>query len=170
MKTLAQFRGRARLALLVAGAALAASACTPRLDVRGNLPDPDNVLAVQPGVTTRDQVAQLLGSPSTVGTFDDKTWYYMSKRTETTSFFDPKVLDQEVLIVKFDDSGVVSDMQLYGDEKAQAIQPVERTTPNLGQEMTVLQQLVGNLGRFNKDDQGSSGMPVPGGGRGTGGY
>jgi outer membrane protein assembly factor BamE (lipoprotein component of BamABCDE complex) len=162
-------RGRTWLALLLAGAALAAGGCTPRLDVRGNLPDPDDVLAVQPGVTTRDQVAQLLGSPSTVGTFDDNTWYYMSKRTETTSFFEPDVLDQEVLVVKFDDSGVVADMQLFGDEKAQAIQPVERTTPNLGQELTVLQQLVGNLGRFNKDEEGNN-LPVPGTGKQTGGY
>jgi outer membrane protein assembly factor BamE (lipoprotein component of BamABCDE complex) len=165
MKTLAHWRERACVALLLAGAALAAAGCAPRLDVRGNLPDPDDVLAVQPGITTRDQVAQLLGSPSAVATFDDKTWYYMSKRTETTAFFDPDVLDQEVLIVKFDDTGVVSDMQLYGDENAREIQPVERTTPNLGQELTVLQQIVGNLGKFNKDDGASTTTPTVGRGR-----
>ncbi len=165
MSTTARKRARrAGLALALAGAALAA--CTPRLDVRGNLPDPDDVLAVQPGITTRDQVAQILGSPTAVGTFDDKTWYYMSKRTETTAFFDPKVLDQEVLVVKFDDNGVVSDMRLYGDENAQTVIPVARTTPNLGQEMTVLQQLIGNIGRFNKEDRGST--LVPGGGAGRG--
>jgi outer membrane protein assembly factor BamE (lipoprotein component of BamABCDE complex) len=152
------------MALLLTGAALATAGCSPRLDVRGNLPDPDDVLAVQPGITTRDQVAELLGSPSAVGTFDDKTWYYMSKRTETTAFFEPDVLDQEVLIVKFDDTGVVSDMQLYGDENAREIQPVERTTPNLGQELTVLQQIVGNLGRFNKEDS-TNATPTVGRGR-----
>ncbi|MBX6322441.1 MAG: outer membrane protein assembly factor BamE [Rhodospirillaceae bacterium] len=150
----------ARKTWLAAALAGALAGCTPQLDVRGNLPDPENVLAVQPGITTREQVAQILGSPTAVGTFDDKTWYYISKRTETTAFFDPEVLDQEVLVVKFDDNGVVSDMRLYGDENARQIVPVSRTTPNLGQEMTVLQQLIGNIGRFNRDRESTL---LPGG-------
>lgn len=130
----------------------ALAGCSGRLDVRGNLPDPENVLAVHPGVSTRDQVAEVLGSPSAVGTFDDQTWYYVSKRTETFAFFEPEVIDQEVLVVKFDNTGVVADMKLYGVEDGRVVDPVERTTPNLGQELTFVQQLLGNLGRFNTDD------------------
>jgi outer membrane protein assembly factor BamE (lipoprotein component of BamABCDE complex) len=145
-------RAAAGAMTLLAAAALAA--CAGRLDVRGNLPDPENVLSVHPGESTRDQVAQLLGSPSVVGTFDDQTWYYVSRRTETFAFFEPDVIDQEVLVVKFDNAGVVSDMKLYGVEDGRVVDPVERTTPNLGQELTFIQQLLGNLGRFNTDDAG----------------
>lgn len=151
-----RFARRAAASLGLAGLLLA-SACTPTLDVRGNLPDPEDVLAVQPGESTREQVAQILGSPSVVGTFDDNTWYYMSRRTETLAFFDPEVVDGQVLVVKFDDAGVVSDMKLYGFEDGRLIDPVDRETPNLGQELTVLQQLFGNLGRFNKSSEEPSG-------------
>lgn len=151
---------RANFALsltLLAGAALMSaglSACAPRVDTRGSLPDPDRVLAVQPGIHTRDQVAEILGSPSSIGTFSDKTWYYMSRRTEQTAFFDPEVIDQQVLVVTFDDAGVVSDMKLYGYEDGRVIEPVDRTTPTSGRELTILQQIFGNLGRFNKEDEG----------------
>jgi outer membrane protein assembly factor BamE (lipoprotein component of BamABCDE complex) len=144
-------RGCSAAAFLALTAALAG--CSGRLDVRGNLPDPESGLAVQPGESTREQVAQILGSPSVVGTFDDQTWYYVSKRTETFAFFEPEVIDQEVLVVKFDNTGVVADMALFGVEDGRIVEPVERTTPNLGQELTLLQQLLGNLGRFSTGEE-----------------
>lgn len=151
-------RGSTRTALLAAllGTGLAAlglGACAPRIDTRGNLPDPDTVLEVQPGIHDRDQVATILGSPSTVATFEDDTWYYISRRTEQIAFFEPEVIDQQVLVVKFGQDGLVRDMKIYGVEDGQVIEPVSRTTPTSGRDLTVLQQIFGNLGRFNTADQ-----------------
>jgi outer membrane protein assembly factor BamE (lipoprotein component of BamABCDE complex) len=145
---------RLRIALLgsLCGLALVASACSGKFDARGNEPDPDKVLAVHPGIDSRQQVAQLLGTPSTTSTFDPNTWYYISKRTEQYAFFDPDIIDQEVLVVKFDDGGLVSDMYIYGVEDGRIVEPVERTTPTYGQELTLMQQLIGNFGRFNTSD------------------
>ena len=66
-------------------------------------------MQINPGVDDKNRVAELIGTPSTISTFDDRTWYYICKRTETTAFFDPDVIDQEILVVKFDDSGVVAE-------------------------------------------------------------
>ena len=129
-----------------------AASCGGFDDLRGNEPDPEKVLAVHPGINTRQQVAQLLGTPSTTGTFDRNTWYYISNRTTRFAFFDPEIVDQEVLVVKFDEGGTVSDMYIYGVEDGRVIEPVERETPTFGQELTVLQQLIGNFGRFNTSD------------------
>ncbi|MBX7146741.1 MAG: outer membrane protein assembly factor BamE [Alphaproteobacteria bacterium] len=137
--------------LLVLGAVLLLSGCDPRLEVHGNLPDPEKVLSVQPKIHTKLQVAQLLGTPSTIGTFNDQTWYYVSRKSETFAFLEPKIIDQQVLVVKFDPSGVVDDIQLYGYEDGRIINPITKETPTSGQELTVLQQFFGNIGRFNKE-------------------
>jgi outer membrane protein assembly factor BamE (lipoprotein component of BamABCDE complex) len=148
-------RSAPRLRWLLLASVAVLAACAARIDQRGNLLDPDAVLAVQPGVQTKDQVAQLLGTPSTVATFSDKTWYYISKRTETTAFFPSDVTDQQVLVIKFDDSNVVEKVQMYGMDDAYEIEPVSRTTPTYGAHLTMLQQLFGNIGRFTKSDQKS---------------
>lgn len=145
-------RSAPRLGWLLLASAAALAACSPRIDQRGNLLDPDAVLAVQPGVQTKDQVAELLGTPSTRATFDDKTWYYVSKRTQTTAFFEPDITDQQVLVVKFNDSNVVEKVQIYGMADAYEVEPVARTTPTYGQKLTLIQQLFGNIGRFSKGD------------------
>jgi outer membrane protein assembly factor BamE (lipoprotein component of BamABCDE complex) len=145
-------RSAPRLWRLVLASAVALAACSARIDQRGNLLDPDAVLAVKPGVQTKDQVAQLLGTPSTVATFSDKTWYYISKRTETTAFFPSDITDQQVLVIKFDAADIVEKVQIYGMDDAYEIEPVSRTTPTYGQKLTILQQLFGNIGRFTKGD------------------
>jgi outer membrane protein assembly factor BamE (lipoprotein component of BamABCDE complex) len=142
-----------RLRLLAgAAAALAIAGCAPTVDQRGNLPDADNVLAIQPGTSTKDEVAQLLGTPSAIATFNDRTWYYISKRTETVAFFNPDVIDQQVLVVRFDEVDVVQQVAMLGMDDANEVDMVSRETPTFGTRLTVVQQLLGNIGRFTRGE------------------
>ena len=147
----------------VAGAAAFVS-CAPDVEQRGNLPNPDKLAEIQAGRTTKDEVAKILGTPSSVSIFNnDKSWYYISRRTSQTAFFDPDVLDQQVYIVNFDDQGVVKAVDHKVMEDGKEITPVARATPAPGRELSFLEQLIGNLGKFN----GSSGGSGGGGGGGT---
>jgi len=123
-------------------------ACTPRIDVRGNMPDPERLSEIKPGEFSRDEITEILGSPSSVAAFDQETWYYVSQRTETVAFFEPEVKERKILILRFDKDGTLSDMETLSAEDGQKILPVDRKTPTAGNEMTVLDQLFGNLGRF----------------------
>lgn len=137
-----------RIGAAAALAALAA-ACSPTIDTRGYVPSPDALSQIRPGLQTRADVTDLLGTPLTVTPLDDRTWVYASRRTETIAFFQPKVLEQKVVVVEFDDAGVVRDLRQYTLEDGQVIDPVTRKTPAPGKELTFLEQLVGNVGRFN---------------------
>jgi outer membrane protein assembly factor BamE (lipoprotein component of BamABCDE complex) len=148
MLMIARYR-RLLLGGLILALGLTTAACTPRIDQRGNKPDEDQVVQINPGVDDKNRVAELIGTPSTISTFDDRTWYYISKRTETTAFLDPDVIDQEVLAITFDESGIVQNMRIYGPEDGRTLAYVDRTTPTEGNELTIVQQLLGNLGRFN---------------------
>jgi len=97
--------------LAVALLGLAATACAPTVATRGNMTDPDAVASIRTGSTTRDQVASLLGTPTSVGTFDQNVWYYIGQKTEKTAFFKPEVLERRVVVVQFNDAGVVSDLK-----------------------------------------------------------
>ena len=130
--------------------ALALAACAPRFDARGNLPDPEQLAEIKPGTHTRQEVSEILGSPSSTAFLDNETWYYISKSTETLAFFEPTVRERQVVIVRFDDKGVVSDVKTLGLEQGRRIEPVDRVTPTAGHELTIMEQLFGNFGRFNK--------------------
>ncbi len=144
--------------LLPAAAVLSALiGCSPTVDQRGNLPEPDKVAEIRPGTTTKDQVAKMLGSPSSTGVFDGKSWYYISRRTEQVAFLTPDVVDQQVFIVNFDDRGVVTAVDHKGIKDARTISPAPGATPSPGRELTFLEQLLGNVGRFSGGGVSSGG-------------
>jgi len=144
----------ARFALAAFAAVLAAGACTPIVELRGNLPPPEQLSQVVVGKSSRDDVQSLLGTPSNISPFDDDAWYYVSTVTERVSFFEPDVKERKVIAVLFDRSGTVRALETKGLAEGHDVIPVGRETPTAGQEMTILKQLMGNLGRFSKPAQG----------------
>ena len=68
-------------------AALALAACNIPVDQRGNLPDASNLTQIKPGETDKATVTRLIGSPSSVASFDPNVWYYISQKTRTIAFF-----------------------------------------------------------------------------------
>ena len=137
----------AALGLALVGSGLAA--CAPTVDQRGNLPEPDKLAGIRPGATTKDEVAKILGTPSSTAVFDNKTWYYISRRTKQVAFFDPDVVDQQVYIVNFDERGVVKAVDHKELKDGLEIEPVPGATPAPGRELTFLEQVIGNVGKFN---------------------
>jgi outer membrane protein assembly factor BamE (lipoprotein component of BamABCDE complex) len=102
--------------------------CSPTIEMRGFNADNVQFSQIKPGVQSKNQVQQILGSPSTIPSFDQNTWYYVSKKTSTTSFFTPEVLDQQVTVITFDGGGIVRDIKTYKGEEAKHIKPVDRKT------------------------------------------
>ena len=137
--------------------ALSLGACVASLDQRGNLPEQEKLAQIQPGSTTRDQVVKILGTPSSTGVFNDKSWYYISRKTKQVAFFDPDVLDQQVYVVNFDGKGVVNSIDHKELKDGREIEPAPGATPAPGRELTFVEQVLGNIGRFNKgSSRGSS--------------
>lgn len=147
----------------LAGAAIALSACAPTIDNRGHLLDADRLAEIHPGETNKDQVVKILGTPSSTGVFDDKTWYYISRQTKQVAFFDKDVLDQQVYVIDFDNRGVVSKVDRKNLQDARLIEPAPGATPAPGRELTFLEQIIGNVGRFS-----SGAASATGGGEGAG--
>jgi len=123
--------------------------CAPDIEQRGELPDQNEITQIHPGVTTRTQVAKLLGSPSSTGVFDPNSWYYISRETKQISFLDPDVLDQQVYVIKFGPSGVVTGVEHKTLKDARNVPMAPGATPAPGRELTFVEQLLGNIGRFN---------------------
>ena len=125
--------------------AVISTACTPTVYSRGNILDPDKLAEVKEHISTREDVAATLGTPTAISTFDEKTWYYVGRQTEQYSFFDPTVLKQEAVQVRFDDQGVVTSLTKLNLSEAHDIDPIERSTPTYGNDDTFIKQLMGNL-------------------------
>ncbi|NIR45905.1 MAG: outer membrane protein assembly factor BamE, partial [Gemmatimonadetes bacterium] len=51
---------------------------------------------------------------------------------ERLAFFDPKLLEQQVVVIEFDESGVVRRIRQLTEKDGYPVQMVERVTPSPG--------------------------------------
>ncbi len=123
-------------------------ACAPTITSHGQEPDPDLLAELKPGSSTRRDVETALGTPSTQGVFRANVWYYMSERTETVAFLAPELLERKIVAIVFDDRNVIEDIFTYTENDKREVELVSRVTPTAGNELSLIQQLFGNVGRF----------------------
>jgi outer membrane protein assembly factor BamE (lipoprotein component of BamABCDE complex) len=133
------------------------SACTPTQVTRGNYLFEEDIQVIKPYSSTQYDVLNLLGSPTARAVFDENIWYYVGLKTEKKSFFDEKVTARQTVKITFDDTNTVTDVARV-DGKALDVPLETAITPTSGNEVTFLQQVLGNVGKFNP--QGNTPNPA----------
>ena len=76
------------------------------------------------------------------------TFYYIHSRFVTESYRASEEVDRKVLAIYFDENKIVRDLAVYRLEDGIIVPIVARTTQTQGSELTALQQIFGNIGRF----------------------
>ena len=137
------------IALIIA-AGLAVSACAGIREHRGFVIDQALADGIQVGVDNKDSVSRSLGRPTFTGQFDPNDWYYVSRNTAQLAFRDPKVTEQTVLRVQFDQAGNVAAVQKSGKELIASVDPSGDKTPTLGRKRSFFEELFGNIGTISQ--------------------
>ena len=135
--------------------------------VRGNKVDPDQLKELVPGTSTRDDVTALIGSPTARATFDDNTWIYITQQTRPRIARTLGVVSQAVVVMSFNEQGVLQNFRTLDQSDALPVEMASQTTPSPGTEASFMQQLLGNIGRYNPGALGGAsfgGNGAPSGG------
>lgn len=146
------FSAMRRLLLL----ALVLSACTPIEATRGQLVTDEELNQLKVGTTAKAEVIALLGTPTTVATFNDKQWYYIGEDTKQIGIHPPVPTKRRIVALTFDDAGTLIDEKILGKDDAQKVAMAPGETKVIGTERTIVQQLIGNVGRFNQSGDNST--------------
>jgi len=139
---------RARTAVIVVTLAGAAAACSPIRDAQGYIADPELMAEVKPGVDTKASVLKTLGRPSLQTQWDDRQWYYYSRKTTQIAFRKPRPQEQTITIISFDAKGNVSKVdKQVGLGQVASIEPVEDKTKTMGKDRSFWDAVFGNIGQ-----------------------
>lgn len=131
------------------------SACTPTVAQRGNLLEDYQLDKVTPGESSRSDVLRALGSPTTRSTFDKSVWYYIGQETEKRGILDPEVTKERIVLVAFNEEGVLEALEDV-DRERMNIPYVRNKTKTHGNDRTIMQEFLGNLGKFNPPTDGGN--------------
>ena len=145
--------GRLRAILLASATAVVLSGCTAANTLtpgetlqQGYIAD-EEMLAMVPEGSSREQVLLALGSPSITATFDNEAYYYVSQtRSRPVAFMRPRIVDQRIMAVYFGEDGRVTTIADYGLQDGKVFDFISRTTPTGGKDQNFIGQLITGLG------------------------
>jgi outer membrane protein assembly factor BamE (lipoprotein component of BamABCDE complex) len=126
-----------------------ASCASDSIRVHGNMIRDEDLVYVEQGETSKNDMIMMFGQPTTKSTFDEETWYYMGQTVEYRSLMKPNIIERKIVEVCFNEEGIVKSIKGYELGDGSEIEPCPDETRSLGTEQNVLQQLIGNIGKFN---------------------
>ena len=144
--------------IALATVSMVISSCSNDIENKGYVTKFSDFSKIQAGASTKQDVIATLGSPTTTSLFGKETWFYLGKEQTKESFYHPETKTYDGYEIVFDDSDVVSKVVKKGKEDLKEFDVAKDYTKTTGNEITVLQQLFGNLGKFNPASRGSRGV------------
>ncbi len=126
--------------------AAAIGACSPVIENHGYTPQEEELAEIRVGQDTRGSVRRKIGRPGATGIFTEEGWYYVSSQVEHLTYHEPTVIDRNVVAIVFDEQDVVASVNRYGLDEGRIIDLETNVTPTYGRELTIIGQLLGNIG------------------------
>lgn len=124
------------------------ASCSNDVENRGYVTKFSDFSKIKPGVSTKADIIQELGSPTTTSIFGEETWYYIGKEETKESFFRPETKSYDGYEITFN-GDVVKNIVKKDQTALRDMDISDDYTKTTGNEITVWQQLFGNLGKFN---------------------
>ena len=131
---------------------VALAACQATFQRHGYVPSDAELEYVTVGKSTQESVASIIGRPSSSGVLTGSGWYYVGSRWKHFGPRAPQEIDRQVVAVTFDDQGVVENVERFGLENGQVVAISRRVTDSNIKGISLIGQLLGNLGNFRAGD------------------
>ena len=129
--------------------ALALQACAPIIRNHGYIPRESELATLAVGADSRDEVIAKIGRPSTTSLLGDQSLYYVQSRFRNFAFLPPLEVNREVLALSFLPDGRLGNVERFGLERGRVVQLEPRITGPVFADRTFINQLFGNIGRFD---------------------
>ena len=134
---------------IVAVALCFAVGCTPIFRNHGFIPTEEDLSTITIGLDTRESVRTLVGPPTAGGALDGSGYYYVASTFRHFGAFAPQETNREVLAIRFNDAGVVSNIERFGLEDGNVIVLSRRVTDSNVADNKLIRQILGNLGQVD---------------------
>ena len=136
MSVTRQLRGLVVLALMTL-AALALSACSPQVTIRGSAPSDEDLVTLRRGLDTKEDIQERFGRPITLSAADPDIWYYVQQDLRPRPLNPPEIIDQRIVVLRFDEdsqvqnyeviNGIIGDVESVPDSASSKIYGPDRS-------------------------------------------
>jgi len=115
----------------------------------GDVPAEVRIDAIKANKHTKEDVTRLLGSPTSITLFEKESWLYIESQEQNRLFLPQKEIDRRVVQISFDANGTVKKVKKYALKDGKQVAFDNNTTSVQGKDLSVVDEMIGNFGRFS---------------------
>lgn len=112
--------------------------------IRGSLVRDNEIAKLRTGVQTKQDVLQILGTPSSTATLDPNKWFYITDHTQTKPLKKTEVVKRQILTLSFKDD-ILDSVKKVDETKSKHFRPNEEKTKTRGAKLGIIEQMLLNL-------------------------
>lgn len=132
------------------------SACGLETYQSGDLPSQKRLDLIQQGMP-QEKVVDLLGKPIFENKIGNEQFYiYFKSKKENRAFFHPEEIERDVYVISFAPDSIVKSIEHLTLKDANEVAYDESYTQVTGKELSVVEQLVKNFGRYDAGGRDST--------------
>lgn len=89
------------------------SSCVSRVEKRGYMFDLSDYQMLQEGVTSKERVIRIMGSPTLISDLDlEESWIYYSEDVKNFLFFKPDIIARTAMVVRFNEFNTIKELKI----------------------------------------------------------
>ncbi|MFY9589384.1 outer membrane protein assembly factor BamE [Rickettsia endosymbiont of Halotydeus destructor] len=124
------------------------------IETRGQFIDNTLLSQLETRKLNKLEVKELIGSPTIIPDYSPNNWYYIERTMSQRAWFNPKVEQQRIVKVTFNNN-LVQEVTVINDSYKEDVEVIREYTKTYGTELNGLQKFVKNFGRFNATTKSS---------------
>jgi len=127
------------------------TSCSTVVENRGYIFNPETQEKISRGMD-RSEILSLMGTPSTISETTGLKYYYISNKFLKYAFLNPQEIERTVQVISFDKNENVTDIEEYSLKDGKIIKYNSESTIPKGTEVTIIQDLFDNTGRYTSSE------------------
>ncbi|MGB1361082.1 MAG: outer membrane protein assembly factor BamE [Alphaproteobacteria bacterium] len=135
------------------------SACTminePVIESHGFAPDKQDVKNISNSNSTKQDILNEYGQPFVKSTANTNMWYYISYQTEQYGFGKKEFKKFNLVAIEFNND-TVAKVSHFDKNHLKNIEFSDKKTDTSGKELGILDQIIGNIGKFRTTEKQTS--------------
>lgn len=135
--------------LLIILSLLLIGACSPTFKNHGYVPSKAELNQLKVGKSSKENVKNLFGSPSSIGLVQDDRWFYLYTRIKNFMYRSPEIVERQLVVVTFTSNGLLENIERFELQDQEVVVLSRRITESGIKGMSLIQQLLNSAGNYD---------------------
>lgn len=123
------------------------SSCAKNINKSGYSIDKKDLEQIKVGVSNKESVLNTMDHPTNTHPNNPNKWVYHSYKTKKLMFFKPKIVEQDVVIISFNNEEIVESIAKYDQNNYININPNSgKTSISTKEEKGLVRDIIDNIG------------------------